>query len=272
MAKEFYNNILSRLPAALVIAALIFGILYIQNLLLMFPVIISVGVLLLREWLHLSKTKISLMQIIFLVTPFALFVIYGEQFIYYFLLLAGVFWLTYGSLLITQNTKSISSVSFNNNYLGIFLIQTFMLGVISVLLFSSFFSINNFFILFLLLFISALGDVVAYLVGSSIGKTPLFPKLSPNKTVEGFLGGMIAMILFAAGIYWLELISFNLFIVLMLVTPFTFLGDYFESQLKRNQQIKDSGSLIPGHGGIWDRLDSHISVIPVAALLCLLLT
>jgi phosphatidate cytidylyltransferase len=272
LAKEFYNNILSRLPAALVIAALIFGILYIQNLLLMFPVIISVGVLLLREWLHLSKTKISLMQIISLVTPFALFIIYGEQFIYYFLLLAGVFWLTYGSLLITQNTESISSVSFNNNYLGIFLIQTFMLGVISVLLFSSFFSINNFFILFLLLFISALGDVVAYLVGSSIGKTPLFPKLSPNKTVEGFLGGMIAMILFAAGIYWLELISFNLFIVLMLVTPFTFLGDYFESQLKRNQQIKDSGSLIPGHGGIWDRLDSHISVIPVAALLCLLLT
>ena len=80
------------------------------------------------------------------------------------------------------------------------------------------------------------------------------------------------MILFATAIYLLKLISFKLFMVLMLVTPFTFLGDYFESQLKRNQKIKDSGSLIPGHGGIWDRLDSHISVIPVAALLSLLLT
>ena len=272
MAKELYSNILGRLPAALVIAALIFGILYLQNLLLIFPVITSAAALLLREWLQLSKTKISLMQIICLITPFALFVIYGEQFIYYFLILAGVFWLIYGSLLITENTGSISSISFNNNYLGIFLIQAFMFGVISVLLFSSFVNINNFFILFLLFFIAALGDVVAYLVGSSIGKTPLFPKLSPNKTVEGFLGGMIAMILFSAAIYWLELISFKLFMVLILVTPFTFLGDYFESQLKRNQKIKDSGSLIPGHGGIWDRLDSHISVIPVAALLSLLLT
>ena len=53
--------------------------------------------------------------------------------------------------------------------------------------------------------------------------------------------------------------------------PFALAGDYFESQLKRNQQVKDSGSLIPGHGGIWDRLDSHIAVIPVFAALCLLL-
>jgi len=83
---------------------------------------------------------------------------------------------------------------------------------------------------------------------------------------------MIAMVLFAAAFFWLELISFKLFLLLMLVSPFTFLGDYFESHLKRNQKIKDSGTLIPGHGGIWDRLDSHIAVIPVAALLCLLLT
>jgi hypothetical protein len=120
LAKEFYNNILGRLPAALIIAALIFGVLYLQNFLIIFPVIISAVALLLREWLQLSKTKISLMQIIFLITPVALFVIYGEQFIYYFLILAGVFWLIYGSLLITQNTGSISSISFNNNYLGIF--------------------------------------------------------------------------------------------------------------------------------------------------------
>jgi phosphatidate cytidylyltransferase len=51
------------------------------------------------------------------------------------------------------------------------------------------------------------------------------------------------------------------------VIPFAFIGDYFESHLKRNQQIKDSGSLIPGHGGIWDRLDSHMAIIPVFAAL-----
>ena len=272
MAKEFYKNILDRLPAAIGIAALIFGILYLQSFLLVFPLIIFVGVILLYEWLKLSKTKITLMQIIFLVTPFALFAILGESFFYYFLLLVGTFWLIYGYLLVAQNTGSISGISFNNNYLGIILIQAFMFGLISVLLFSSFSNVNNFFILFLLLFITSLGDVAAYLVGSSIGKTPLFPQLSPNKTIEGFVGAIIMMILFAVAIYLLGLILLKLLLVLILVTPFSFVGDYFESQLKRNQKVKDSGSLIPGHGGIWDRLDSHIAVIPVAALLCLLLT
>ena len=272
LAKEFYKNILDRLPAAIGIAALIFGILYLQSFLLVFPLIIFVGVILLYEWLKLSKTKITLMQIIFLVTPFALFAILGESFFYYFLLLVGTFWLIYGYLLVAQNTGSISGISFNNNYLGIILIQAFMFGLISVLLFSSFSNVNNFFILFLLLFITSLGDVAAYLVGSSIGKTPLFPQLSPNKTIEGFVGAIIMMILFAFAIYLLGLIPLKLLLVLILVTPFSFMGDYFESQLKRNQKVKDSGSLIPGHGGIWDRLDSHIAVIPVAALLCLLLT
>ena len=65
------------------------------------------------------------------------------------------------------------------------------------------------------------------------------------------------------------LISLNLFLLLIAVIPFAFIGDYFESHLKRNQQIKDSGSLIPGHGGIWDRLDSHMAIIPVFAAIIL---
>ena len=109
--------------------------------------------------------------------------------------------------------------------------------------------------------------MAAYLVGSSIGKTPLFANLSPNKTFEGFVGGMVAMILFAAAIFWLELISFKLFILLTLVSPFTFLGDYFESQLKRNQKIKDSGTLIPGHGGFLDRFDGFIGGAAVLGII-----
>ena len=128
-------------------------------------------------------------------------------------------------------------------------------------------SVNHFFVLFLLLFITALIDVAAYLVGSSIGRTPLFQDLSPNKTLEGFIGSVVITTLFLSIIYWLELISWNLFLLLIAVIPFAFIGDYFESHLKRNQQIKDSGSLIPGHGGIWDRLDSHMAIIPVFAAL-----
>ena len=57
--------------------------------------------------------------------------------------------------------------------------------------------------------------------------------------------------------------SLDLIMAALLSLPFAFVGDYFESQLKRDKSIKDSGSLIPGHGGIWDRLDSHIAVVPI---------
>ena len=266
MAKEFYSNIISRLPSALALAAGVFGILYLQNLLIISSLIALVTGLLCYEWLQISTTKINLMQIIFLITPVVLFICIEETFIYYFLLVSFGFWCTYGFLLILKNTGRIPSLSFNNNYLGIFLMQAFVFSLIAILQFLNF-SVNNFFVLFLLLFITALIDVAAYLIGSSIGRTPLFQDLSPNKTLEGFIGSVVVTILFIFLIYRIEFISWNLFLLLILVIPFAFVGDYFESQLKRKQQIKDSGSLIPGHGGIWDRLDSHIAIIPAFAAL-----
>ena len=127
--------------------------------------------------------------------------------------------------------------------------------------------INPFFVLFLVLFNTALVDVAAYLVGSSIGKTPLFPEISPNKTIEGLLGGVGFVVIFLSIIYFYNLISFNLALASLISLPFAFIGDYFESHLKRDKSIKDSGSLIPGHGGIWDRLDSHIAVVPIFIVL-----
>ena len=63
-----------------------------------------------------------------------------------------------------------------------------------------------------------------------------------------------------------SIILFDLLVASLISLPFAFIGDYFESQLKRDKSIKDSGSLIPGHGGIWDRLDSHIAVVPIFML------
>jgi len=104
------------------------------------------------------------------------------------------------------------------------------------------------------------------LVGSSIGKTPLFQEISPNKTIEGFAGGTAFVLIFLSLLYFYNLISIDLVLASILSLPFAFIGDYFESQLKRDNSIKDSGSLIPGHGGIWDRLDSHIAVVPIFIL------
>ena len=111
-----------------------------------------------------------------------------------FFLVSFGFWCIYGLLLISKNTGHFTLFSFNNNYLGIFLIQSFLFGLMAILLFPNS-SVNHFFVLFLLLFITALIDVAAYLVGSSIGRTPLFQDLSPNKTLEGFIGSVVITII-----------------------------------------------------------------------------
>ena len=265
MAKELYKNILQRLPAALSLVICIFGALYLQNSFLILTLVMAAGFLLIKEWLMLSELKIDLKQILFFVTLVLWSIFYTKGFINIFLLIISSFWLIYSFYLIAN--KSSSLLSFDNNYLGFLLVLGFVHSLIYLMAFSEFENINKFFVLFIILFNTVLADVGAYLVGSSIGKTPLFPEISPNKTIEGLLGGIGFVAIFISAIYFLNLISFDLVLVSLLSLPFAFIGDYFESQLKRDKSLKDSGSLIPGHGGIWDRLDSHIAVVPIFIVL-----
>tara|TARA_S200000501_G_scaffold29152_1_gene24745 strand:- start:674 stop:1486 length:813 start_codon:yes stop_codon:yes gene_type:complete len=261
LAKELYKNIIQRLPAALILAISLFGILYLQNIFLILTIILVVGFLLIKEWLILSDSNIDLKQLIFFVSLIMFPIYFTESFLKLFIGITSIFWIGYGVCLILK--KSPSFISFQNNYLGLFLVLGFLYGLIYLMLFSEFFDINKYFLLFVILFNTVLADVGAYLVGSIIGKTPLFPEISPNKTMEGFVGGVIFVLIFLLVIYFFNFMSIDLVMAALLSLPFAFVGDYFESQLKRDKSIKDSGSLIPGHGGIWDRLDSHIAVVPI---------
>ncbi len=120
-------------------------------------------------------------------------------------------------------------------------------------------------LVFFVLLVTWAGDAAAYYVGKTWGSRPLAPRLSPNKTVEGFLGGLIAAPLIAwLGHLWF-LPAFTLVDCLILGILFTILGllgDLSESVLKRNAGVKDSGSLIPGHGGMLDRVDSLLLNAP----------
>ncbi len=112
-------------------------------------------------------------------------------------------------------------------------------------------------------------DSAAYFAGRAIGGPKLAPAISPNKTWAGFLGGVAGATLFAfALVAW-----FGLPLPLALATPglamLAQLGDLFESHMKRCAGVKDSGNLLPGHGGVLDRLDGLVAVAPVAALLVL---
>ena len=117
-------------------------------------------------------------------------------------------------------------------------------------------------------FLIWLNDVGAYMIGSQWGKHKIAPLLSPGKSIEGTIGGGIIAVLtgFVLLKIWPE-IPFGYIILLSLATPFFALaGDLWESALKRNAGVKDSGRLLPGHGGILDRYDSLLFVLPVAAL------
>ena len=111
-------------------------------------------------------------------------------------------------------------------------------------------------------------DTFAYIIGKSIGKTKLFERISPNKTVEGFIGGLVFTML--AGILLTEFYFFEQrstwLITAIIISTFGTLGDLIESKFKRMAGVKDSGTIMPGHGGILDRLDSIIFAAPIIFL------
>lgn len=122
-------------------------------------------------------------------------------------------------------------------------------------------------------------DTFAYIVGKTIGKHKLFERISPKKTFEGFFGGMVFTII---GAYILS--CFDIFLnpvfhsfpiwagAAIILVIFGTLGDLVESQLKRKAGVKDSGTIMPGHGGVLDRLDSIIFAIPFLFLYYQILT
>ncbi len=109
-------------------------------------------------------------------------------------------------------------------------------------------------------------DSGAYFIGKAMGKTKLWPDISPNKTVEGSIGGIVCAMIIAALFVFLTDIDATLWQLLgitLFLSAFGQLGDLVESALKRHFNVKDSGKLLPGHGGILDRFDSLLFVWPL---------
>ena len=117
------------------------------------------------------------------------------------------------------------------------------------------------------LLLTWMSDSAAYVFGSMLGRRPLFPRVSPKKTWEGTIGGVLFSMALSIGLfYWLGKVSLTDWLVLgAIVSIFGTLGDLVESMLKRSFQLKDSGNLLPGHGGFLDRFDAFIFMLPFAA-------
>ena len=116
-----------------------------------------------------------------------------------------------------------------------------------------------------------LADTGAYFAGKKFGRRKLAPVVSPGKSWEGAIGGLIGVAAYALLIVILApamaAVGPIVVVVALLLAAISIVGDLYESWLKRNAGVKDSGALLPGHGGIMDRIDSATAVLPVAALL-----
>jgi phosphatidate cytidylyltransferase len=133
-------------------------------------------------------------------------------------------------------------------------------------------------LLLLLMSVAWISDSAAYFAGRRFGRHKLAPSISPGKTWEGVGGAVLAVSLYAAlwSYFWppyfppalksMRFGAFGMLLFLWLLTAIGIFGDLFESALKRDAGVKDSGILLPGHGGVLDRIDALTAVLPVAAL------
>ncbi len=150
----------------------------------------------------------------------------------------------------------------NFKYYFLFIIFYLLFSFSSYVIY--FYNFYNIYFFNILIFVIISFDTTSYLIGSLFGKNYLFKTISPNKTFEGYLGGLIL-----TNIFYLLYIFFykgynnllNIIFLINLIIIFSIFGDLIQSFFKRKNNIKDSSNFLPGHGGFFDRFDSFISSI-----------
>lgn len=168
----------------------------------------------------------------------------------------------------TENASvlNIATVLLGHLYIAVPFALVLRLGY----LFGNDYSYNLILALFITIWVN---DSGAYLVGSKLGKNRLFERISPKKSWEGFIGGVVFAII--AGIifstFWTELSLIQWIGFALITSVSATYGDLFESMFKRSLNIKDSGNILPGHGGILDRFDAPLFAAPLVSLLLYLL-
>jgi phosphatidate cytidylyltransferase len=226
-------------------------------------------ILCLYEFLRLIDLK-SLYPYILAVTFFSLALLTNQNIISFEEKLSHKLIISVITLLLffTLISALISSRKIAIEYSGkIFLALIYLIIPFSLLIKLPYFTVNNTFDSSIIMGIFILiwsNDIFAFIIGKNFGKTKLIERVSPNKTVEGFLGGFIFTFIagYFVSIYCNSVQAIQWFSIAIIVSIFGVLGDLIESMFKRQAGVKDSSNFIPGHGGFLDRLDSIIFAVP----------
>lgn len=264
-----------RILTALVLApVMIGGIFYlpITQFMLFIAAIVVIGA---WEWANLAGLKTALPRI-----GYAVFIAALIGALTYFdgvqepdvLYLAFAWWMAAFVLVATHPKFSTAwSHTVTRLVMGVFVLVPMWVGFVQI----KSYPFNDYLILFVMFVIWG-ADVGAYFAGRRFGKRKLAPNVSPGKTWEGVYGGLVATTVIAClGAWFLQdntsiKLNFNQWLLIIATTyVLTFVsvvGDLLESLLKRHRGIKDSSNLLPGHGGVMDRIDSMTAAIPVFAL------
>ncbi len=221
------------------------------------------------EWTNLSKVANKYLQGIFIIALSALFYYLYTQYqfeslkwIFYF---SGVWWVFILLMLKVAQPKAV------NHKADILKIIQGVLTILPAAL-AMFFLHDKYgpLMIFYIFLIVWGADIGAYFSGKRFGKHKLAPSLSPGKTIEGVVGGLLLVLilsLLVASFRYSTIIDISLFVFISIVAAcFSIVGDLYESLLKREAGLKDSSKLLPGHGGVLDRVDSLLAAAPLFLL------
>ena len=215
--------------------------------------------------MNLSNLQKRLFTSIILLSLILLIFSYNLALVYFLIIFGVLSILEFIQLIKKIKLKIISQIFINFIFISYIFIFT--------VLFFSFVNLSN---LKILLFILLLGCVASDIGGFIFGKIIKGPKLtriSPNKTYAGVAGSFVLSILliFLLFNYYMQIFSYNILVVAVVTSIFCQLGDLFFSFLKRKAKLKDTGKIIPGHGGVLDRLDGILLGIPFGFITIILL-
>ena len=259
MIIDLHSNFIKRITTSLILIILLMGLFLLGNIGI-YSMIVIVSFFSFLEIYNLNHNKVKLHIYMPLVVILYFLISKSEIFNLFNLHLLMIFY-TLSSLFVIISLFKKSNIQFS--ILG-FLINSTFFSIIYITTSQDL----AFKLIFIIVTIISLCDIFAYLIGKKFGKFKIFPKISPNKTIEGYVGGSFSsLFLFALIFLYLNLKDLNLFFYVIIIIVSSFIGDLYVSFFKRKLNIKDLGKLFPGHGGILDRIDSWLFSFPVSFLI-----
>ncbi|WP_330110927.1 phosphatidate cytidylyltransferase [Methylophaga thalassica] len=268
-----------RLITAAILIPLVVWAIFASSLTTFTTLIVAVALLAAWEWHQMIGIQSPGMRVMLAVDLIIVLYLAITQLNPYFIISIGVLiWLIALVVILGFSNTSLAerlSHVFKNKVFGaissILILTVFVVSSITLKAFSE----VGAFLFFFVMVTVWLADTGGYFAGKRYGKHALAPAISPNKTWEGVAGGVLLASIWAIGFYWVKtpttITLFEWLLLAVLTVAVSIVGDLFESLYKRAFSVKDSGSLLPGHGGILDRIDSLIAAVPVFTFLVLIM-